>query len=151
MHDFTPGPWQIREEERPSHRDVLVRGSDGQVVAWCGVTPSRGEVRPPGETRANARLIAEAPRMARHLCVLHEAVRRGEWNADLWDWLGMYMRGPVAEALVALGELPGEALDWDDNEPIDEIADQILDGADAICERPPPGDGPTAGGEGQQP
>jgi hypothetical protein len=53
---FTPGPWQVEESE--AYKNTWRITADGQRLASLD-----GDDGEPGQTQANAELMAEAPRM----------------------------------------------------------------------------------------
>jgi hypothetical protein len=91
MGKFTPGPWEIQEDDRGCC-DIVVAGEVGGLVReiahslWIGSD----------ERRANARLIAAAPAL---LASLREA-RRWVGDGDMGDGMHRSIWTPAYAALV---------------------------------------------------
>lgn len=74
--EHTPGPWNICGDDR--HEQPMITAATGALIAVC----AHECVKPRGELRANARLIAAAPELA---AALASALR---WIGSLNDWAG---------------------------------------------------------------
>ncbi len=64
---FAPGPWQVEESE--AYKNTWRITADGQRLA--SLDSDDGE---PGQTQANAELMADAPRMLEVLDTLYDCV-----------------------------------------------------------------------------
>ncbi len=131
MPDFTSGPWHTDAQPTlwPDKKvtDLMVRTEEGEPVAWVGMAATHQDTAAYRNIEANAALIAEAPHLVKMLYVIHEAMRRSEWNADTADWIGDYLYRVVAPALARVGVIPEEP-DWSQGHPmeISQIDTQIF-------------------------
>lgn len=118
----TPGPWEVYDaREMADEFWIRVKHPDGWDVSLAAVRPGCDEADDLGDNEANARLIAQAPKM---LAALQELVR-DDGNAIL----GMKLAVEAIEA--ATGEYPAigascvtSAAPKDEQNPSDKGQDQ---------------------------
>jgi len=132
LEGATPGPWFV------PHGTRAVRDSGGRTVAECWGA-SVGAGWPPGATKANARLIAAAPDLARDLAearAANEALRKHQEKFPGLCSDIAALRAQVAELAGALSELQ-EALELFEVSPGRDLepykARAILEDAENRC------------------
>lgn len=120
----TPGPWHVCDEHEASHRWVIAE-PDGSSVADCRPV---GPWVPDEEADANARLIANAPKLLAELENIANA-DPAKWHAEVRD---QFREWAQSRARAVIAETTGAPPENDEEHPGEEVARQSMERAHGV-------------------